>query len=232
MGNTPPQITETKVYWIVRGEEKYGPFDKSDLISCAENGSVVETDQVWKHGWPVRRPIGEMVFMAGKFRKSEPEPEPEPVVVAAATPPTVLTYEGPSSPTGIVATAKSLEMLRQTKPWVWFMGILLFIGGGLMVVGGLIASVVIGAAGGRSAGFGAGMSLTYVLLGLLYIGPAIFLTRYGGNIGRLMVTRDSRTLEAALEAQKSFWKFVGIMTAVVISVWLVLLLLALVAAAM
>ena len=209
-------------WYYSRNGEQAGPITMEQLIELSRNGGLAPSDLVW-HPSAADWTPAEQFSQLGFISTSSPA-----AALAMAAP--ILAYEGPGSPTGIVATARALEMLRQTKPWVLFIGILCYIAGGLMVVGGLIAGVIMGASGGRNAGVGAGMSFFYVLMGILYIGPAVFLTKYAGSIGRLMATRHSQMLESALEAQKSFWKFVGIMAAVIIAIYLVVLFVVMLAA--
>ncbi len=110
----------------------------------------------------------------------------------------------------------SVEMLRQTKPWVFFLGVLALIGSGLMALVGL-GMLVLGAVASASGGpptFVLG--LVYLPMALLYIYPGIKLWKYGSAIGRLVSTRDGGDLDAALSEQKSFWKYMGIMMLVLI----------------
>ena len=51
--------------------------------------------------------------------------------------------------------------------------------------------------------------------------PAIYLKRYASRITDLINLNRADMLEAALEAQKSFWKFVGIVAAITIALYIV-----------
>jgi hypothetical protein len=51
-----------------------------------------------------------------------------------------------------------------------------------------------------------------VLACLLYLVPAWYLSRYAGALGSFLQGGAVSELEAALDHQKSFWKFVGILT--------------------
>lgn len=107
------------------------------------------------------------------------------------------------------------------------MSILMFVVGGLMAFGGLFALVGGLIGGGRSGMFGpmgAFVGLIYVALALLYFVPAIHLSRYASRIAQLRAAGLVGDLESALDAQKSFWKFIGIFTAIVVSVYAVVLL--------
>jgi hypothetical protein len=69
-------------------------------------------------------------------------------------------------------------------------------------------------------------------VGVLYFLPALLLFRYASRINDLWTNRSVRALEDALEAQKSFWKFVGILMLVVIVLYLLVIVFAFMAGAM
>jgi len=109
-----------------------------------------------------------------------------------------------------------VELLRQTKPWVTFLAIVGFVFAGLMVLLGLLM-MVFGAA--KPTKFPWPFGLVYLLLALLYIFPSLFLLRYGAAIRRLLDGNGMNALTDALREQKSFWRLVGIMTAVVLCIY-------------
>ncbi len=118
----------------------------------------------------------------------------------------------------------ALEMLRQTRPWVLFLGILSFVAAGFMVLGGLVMAVVGLVAGAASSSPAtAVMGFVYLPLGFIYIYPGLKLVKYGGAIGRLLQSRSAADLEDALTQQKSMWKFSGIAAIVVIALYVVIL---------
>jgi hypothetical protein len=138
---------------------------------------------------------------------------------AAAGPPQA-PYAGATS-AGISELA--LELLRQTRPWVIFMGILMFIGSALMLLLG-VGMAIMGAvaASATKNPSTALIGFVYIPLGLVYIYPGLKLVKYGSAIGRLMETRASTDLEDALLQQKSLWKFSGISAIVMIVLYILL----------
>ena len=121
-------------------------------------------------------------------------------------------------------TERTAQLLHQTRPWVLFLSVLMFVGSAFLVLGGL-AMFAMGAAGGamgsrEGATFGA-LGLLYLPVVALYVYPALKLWGYGSAIGRLVSSRAVGDLEAALSEQKSFWKFLGIMTLVVFALYAV-----------
>ena len=108
-----------------------------------------------------------------------------------------------------------LESLRATRPWVKFLAILGFIVCGLMA---LAALAVLGGAGGKEgpmASVGPALAVVYLLLVLLYFMPCLYLYKYAGAISRIAESGQA-AMEDALARQKSFWKFMGILTAIVL----------------
>ena len=137
------------------------------------------------------------------------EPEPAP---AAPAPEASFFEEFPAAASPVSATI--LDTLKQTRPWVRFISILLFICSAL----GVLAFVVIllsGMLGGLSSVADTPTMLMFMfqmLSLLLYLIPAYYLFKYSAAIGTLLKGGGEAELEAALGYQKSFWRFSGILT--------------------
>lgn len=121
----------------------------------------------------------------------------------------------------VATTPKTVAMLRQTKPWVRFMSILMFIGAAFTIIFSAVVGVT-GIANGEAA-FLLFMILYLLMALLFYIFPAVFLFRYANRIRDFMAQGLSENLDAALEAQKSFWKYVGILALVVLCIYAAIL---------
>lgn len=129
-------------------------------------------------------------------------------------------YAAPAAPA--VAAARSadvpqgaVEALRGTRPWVRLIAVLGFLGAAMLLVFGLVVLLGGGASmfGELGAGGGAamiGLGLMYLLIGLLYFLPCLYLLRYAGRITRLVQGGGAATLVDALEQQRRFWRLVGI----------------------
>lgn len=145
--------------------------------------------------------------------------------------PSAAPHPNPPSPPpgGPGISPRTSEALRRTRPWVMFMSIMMWVAVGFMLLGGAFM-LLAGAAGSAlgNTGMPQGVMLViiamfYGLTAFLYIFPAVFLWRYGSRIGRMLSTSSVSELEGALEAQKSFWKFVGIMAIVFMALYAVML---------
>jgi hypothetical protein len=126
-------------------------------------------------------------------------------------------------------SAGTVQALRETRPWVLFLAILGITSTGLMLLGGIsvllfgafASSSLASASGSAGVGF-AGLGLTavfglvFLALALFYLYPIIKLFKYAGAINRLSRSGSVKDLEGALREQKSFWKFNGIVTVVIL----------------
>ncbi|MGC4016497.1 MAG: DUF5362 family protein [Luteolibacter sp.] len=129
-----------------------------------------------------------------------------------------LSHQAIAAP-GNAVDPEAIRMLQMTRPWVRVCSILAFIAGGFMALGGIaivIGGLVFSMSPQRSpnAMFPAGVGIVYIVVAALYIFPAIKLWRYGTAITSLMGTGASSDLVRAMDQQRSFWKFVGIMACV------------------
>jgi len=130
----------------------------------------------------------------------------------------------PNSPRGVqqppsvppAITPAMIESLKQTKPWVRFISIMVFIAGGLVFVVGLL--LILGAGlfsslsgtvlGGAPLGL---IGFLYTVIACLFWFPALYLFRYASGIKRACSCDQVGGVEDALKNQKSFWRFAGIL---------------------
>jgi hypothetical protein len=126
----------------------------------------------------------------------------------------------------MAVTERSVELLRATRPWVRFLSVVGFIGAGLMVLGGLFAAVF-GLSQGQFEMVGA--AAFYMVIGLLYFFGALYLGRYASAISTLETVRSTLTLEEALAAQKTLWRYFGILMAVVLCLYVAIFAIAMLA---
>ena len=128
-----------------------------------------------------------------------------------------------------------LRQLAGTKPWVRFISVLIFIGAGLMSLGALFIILMGGAISKASSnsmfsgGLGVGIAILYLLIAAFYIYPAIKLWKYASYIAILLNSGAEFDLEMALSQQRSFWKFVGIIMLIVLSLYALIAIIAIAA---
>ena len=120
----------------------------------------------------------------------------------------------------VPVTPLMVEHLRATKPWVRLISVIMFISVGLMWLGGVFLMFMPSPMGMRNPGFvGPVIGIVYILFGGLYIFPAYFLHQYASSINDFVQGGGDSAMESALGSQKSFWRFVGILTLVIISLY-------------
>ena len=130
---------------------------------------------------------------------------------------------GAEQPEDVFLTADGQKFLNQTRPWVRFLSIMVFIGAAFTLLGGLMVILVgltgnfFGAGSGafdQLPGGGFALGLIYMVMAVLYVPPGIFLSRYASAIKNLESTPTSQGFERALKYQKSFWRYIGIFTVI------------------
>ena len=106
--------------------------------------------------------------------------------------------------------------LSQSARWTNFLAIIGFIFSGLAIVAGLFAGSFISAMSNTGddflpAGMGWLFGFIYVLMGLLYFFPSLYLLKFSQKSKSALLFNNSDDLNLALENQKSFFKFWGIL---------------------
>ncbi len=107
------------------------------------------------------------------------------------------------------------QAMSQTRPWVLFLAILGFVLGGLTVFGAL-AVITVSFVSEKFI-----MGPFYLIYAAIYLGCAYYLFLYARRIRAFERTDRVVDLEAALVAQKSFWKLLGIIVAIMLVVGVV-----------
>jgi len=130
-----------------------------------------------------------------------------------------------------MVSAAAVAQLAATKPWVRFISVIMFVGVGfmLMAAAGMAMVAVVGGMGhlGNQANnplsgpMGFGVIAFYVALSIVYVYPGVKLWKYASSIAMLIRTGRNADLVAALNQQRSLWKFVGILMIVVIVLYVI-----------
>lgn len=129
----------------------------------------------------------------------------------------------------------AIDILRRTKGWVRFLAVIGFIGCGFMLIAGLFMLIGMGAVmsgSGNTAAIGAPffmIGILYIVMAAIYLFPCIKLNQYASSIGRLMNSQSNIDLETALNAQRSFWKFMGVIMLIILSIYVLIFIVAFIA---
>lgn len=113
--------------------------------------------------------------------------------------------------------------LFQTAKWARFIAIVGFVMLGLLVMVGLFAGSLLSLAGSQigsgSAVPAATFSFLYIAMALLYFFPLLYLYRFGTKMKEALVNNNQEKLNDSLLNIKSCFKFLGIMTIVLLAVY-------------
>lgn len=119
----------------------------------------------------------------------------------------------------------SLRFLYETARWGKFLAIIGFVGIGIMIIAGLML-------GTMQNQFNSplltmipmkSLSLFYILFAALYLVPVINLYRFSIHMKAALREQDQQHLTVAFSNMKSLFRFMGIMAIVVISMYLIVI---------
>lgn len=121
----------------------------------------------------------------------------------------------------------SINYLNITRKWTMFFAILSFIGLGILLVASilLIASSFFmeGLFGGAFPGTLMGIIyLVFIGIGII---PNLYLFKFSKNLGKMMGNRSNSQLEEALRYLMSYYRFMGILTIIGASFYIIAIIL-------
>jgi hypothetical protein len=139
----------------------------------------------------------------------------------------------------------AIAALRESSKWCLFLSIVGFIFIGLMVIFGIFMSVIAAAmpstemGGTNEVAMGVSVfaamknyfGLIYIVFALLYFFPVYYLYNYAKGTKKALESGNNDVLATALVNLKSHHKFLGIMTIVMISIYVLIFIVGIVFAA-
>jgi hypothetical protein len=135
-------------------------------------------------------------------------------------------HEAPLTPNNnVILTTEAQSYLLSTGKWATFLGILGFIFCGLFLLLALSMNSIMNKVASLQqenpvvaimTGMGTGITVVYILIDLLYFFFALYLYQFATKIKAAINFSDSILLTAGLKKLKSFFKLWGIVTIVVI----------------
>ncbi|TAK14852.1 MAG: hypothetical protein EPO35_08985 [Acidobacteria bacterium] len=105
------------------------------------------------------------------------------------------------------------DILKRTQGWARLIAIIWMCGSILMILAGVVGGLGLAAAG-RPEMIAA--AFLYPVIGALYFLPANYLLRFANKARTYVQSGTQSELEEALDSQRSFWKFFGVMTLIAI----------------
>lgn len=118
----------------------------------------------------------------------------------------------------------SREFLAETAKWANFLSILGFIGLGLMVLASLFMFVVGASNSFVPLGNGIFVGIFYILIAGFYFVPINYLYKFASNMKNAIRTNNQSSLTTSFEYIKSHYKFIGILTIVMIGIYILMIL--------
>lgn len=126
------------------------------------------------------------------------------------------------------------EYLEEIRKWSKFISIVGFVGIGLMVLAGLGVSVVSSVTQGAFAGASEVpvpmflYGFIYLIVGVIYFFPVLYLYRFSSRMKTALFDDDQSLLTESFENLKSHYKFIAVMTIVILSLYALILLIAMI----
>lgn len=118
----------------------------------------------------------------------------------------------------------SREFLTETAKWANFLSILGFIGLGLMVIVSLFMFVVGASNSFMPMGSGIFVGIFYILIAGFYFVPINYLYKFSSNMKDALRTNNQASLTSSFEYIKSHYKFIGILTIVIMGIYILMIL--------
>ncbi len=126
----------------------------------------------------------------------------------------------------LVIDWRSKEFLKETAKWTKFLAILGFVGIGLMVLGSLVmlfAPSSLMSNGDFPFGGKIFMMLLYLAFAVLYYFPISYLYQFSENTKKAIENNDNNAIRDAFEFLKSQYKFMGILTIILLSFYAIMI---------
>jgi hypothetical protein len=135
-------------------------------------------------------------------------------------------YAEPSNTIALSPTM--MNFLYATAKWGKFLAIVGFIGVGIMVLLGVFGGSIMGAAMSTAmendqsmnnpmlGSMGFLFGFFYLLIAVLYFFPVLYLYKFSTRMQDGLRTKDEILVESSFESLKSLFKFMGILTAVIL----------------
>lgn len=117
-----------------------------------------------------------------------------------------------------VLSNEAFGFLKEIKMWSKFLSIVGFVMIGILLIVGIGMATFLNKMGSNGAPEGL-VVLLYALIGLLYFFPTYYLFQFSNNMGKAYKTNSSSYVTEAFKNLKSCFKFVGIMTLIVVIIY-------------
>jgi len=130
---------------------------------------------------------------------------------------------------GMTLNDQMRSYIQEISKWSYFLSIIGFIGIGFIILAALFAGMIFGSMS-NELGMGMGMmsggviTVLYLIIGGVYFFPVLYLFRFSTKAKAALRSGSDSELTEAFENLKSHYKFLGIMTIVVLGLYALLFL--------
>mgnify|MGYP001139433415 CR=1 FL=1 len=126
----------------------------------------------------------------------------------------------------MVVDSRIKNDLTETRKWTMFFAILGFIGIGFLAIAVVVmliaATVGSGFMSNQNAMLFGVLTVVYLIMGLLYFFPVYYLLKFSTHMKSAIEKSEQNKLVMAFEYLKSHYKFIGILTIVIIGMYILI----------
>jgi|TARA_B110000259_G_scaffold83079_1_gene97041 hypothetical protein len=122
----------------------------------------------------------------------------------------------------LTITSAAKGFLTETSKWCKFLSILGFVGLGLLLLSSFFINTIYSNMSQASAmpfNLGIVMTIVYVLIIAIYIFPIYYLYQFSVQLKKALISKDDETLASAFEMLKSHYKFTGVFSIIMLSIY-------------
>jgi hypothetical protein len=122
----------------------------------------------------------------------------------------------------LTITSAAKGFLTETSKWCKFLSILGFVGLGLLLLSSFFIYTIYSNMSQASAmpfNLGIVMTIVYVLIIAIYIFPIYYLYQFSVQLKKALISKDDETLASAFEMLKSHYKFTGVFSIIMLSIY-------------
>lgn len=135
---------------------------------------------------------------------------------------------------GSTLNSEIKSYLAETAKWGYFLSIVGFIGIGFMVLAGLFMGSFMSTLGMGAAGLinPAVFTVMYLIIAALYFFPVLYLFRFSTKMKVALRSDNEAELTTSFQNLKSLYKFMGILTAIILGLYALIFVFGMISGAM
>ena len=123
----------------------------------------------------------------------------------------------------LTLTSRAKGFLKETAKWCKFLSILGFLGLGLLFLSSFFISTIYASMPQSTSipfNLGTAMTIFYIIMIAIYIFPLYYLHQFSVKLKKALTSKDDEVLANAFEMLKSHYKFVGVFTIIMLSIYI------------